>query len=248
MNSSIRHNQVAPLEGVSPCSAREQTEDVSKSARNESQSDVAFSLEKHEPFLQTNASFVPTSWDLVMIIDVMTEDNLLAEKEIRRLSRYLRVAGVHLSKFVILDDDLKWTGRVLALCTATQDEFEQEAEIWGLSKPLRLSRSVAKTFRLHPNFGHITAPFSVARKWMFHDVPSFSAIHPSRVRTRGDGDDQDRSGLLYFSTTERQDLLERMIESQVLKTSQCNQGFQELYLIIWIGSGGGIAQGSVGNS
>jgi hypothetical protein len=63
------------------------------------------------------------------------------------------------------------TGEICALCTALQDELEQEAEIMGLNKPLKLPRAAQKKFGKSAQYGRVTAPFTVARKALFHEVP-----------------------------------------------------------------------------
>ena len=63
------------------------------------------------------------------------------------------------------------------------------------------------------SYGRVTAPFSRAKKGDFHEVPFIDDA--DNILTRGDGPDQDKSGLVYFSPCERQALLEHIIEGKI---------------------------------
>jgi hypothetical protein len=63
------------------------------------------------------------------------------------------------------------------------------------------------------SYGRVTAPFSRAKKGDFHEVPFIDDA--DNILMRGDGPDQDKSGLVYFSPCERQALLEHIIESKI---------------------------------
>jgi len=148
------------------------------------------------------------SWDLCLVVDPVTEKEEDARKEVLDLFLLLRKEGLMLTNPHPLDPKAGFTGQVFALCTASQDELEQEAEIMGLNKPLKLPIAAQLKFRKTERYGRVTAPFTVARRAQFHSVPYL------------DGDDVllpefDKSGLQYFSACERQNLLEHIIESKI---------------------------------
>lgn len=152
-------------------------------------------------------------WDLVIVIDVETEDEDEAKKEVDCLLGLLRHEGLQITRRELLDESEGACGRVLCLCTATQAELEQEAEIMAISKSLKIPPEVAKHFQKTETYGRVTAPFTRARRGDFHESP-FVDDDDCMVAT-GHGSEHDRSGLTYFSPCERQALLEHIIESKI---------------------------------
>jgi hypothetical protein len=160
---------------------------------------------------------VPCRWDLIVLIDVDTDKEADAEKEVTNIIERLK-RNLTLSAPSLLDSkNLGWRGEVLLLCTAQQDRLEMEAELLGLPKPMVLTDRVASKHGLDRDFARVTAPFSVARRALFHEVPYIRTTpqETDLVRNRGAGRDQDASGLVFFSATERQMLIERIVEYEV---------------------------------
>jgi len=162
-------------------------------------------------------------WDLCMVIDVaahvstfggehtVQEKMAEAEREISGFLQLLREVGVQHTEYEVIDEHQGVCGPVMILCTASQSEFEEEAEIMTLSKPLILIPEAQGKFGKSATYGRICAPFSVARKTAFHESPYL----------RGDdvvpNDSMEESAYShkYFSACERQYLLEHMIESKI---------------------------------
>ena len=160
---------------------------------------------------------IPCRWDLIVLIDVDTDKEDKAKKEVTNIIERLK-RNLILSAPSLLDsENLGWRGEVLLLCTAQQDRLEMEAELLGLPKPMVLSGKVATKHGLDCNFARVTAPFSVARRALFHEVPYIRTTpkETDLVRKRGAGRDEDASGLVFFSATERQMLIERIVEHEV---------------------------------
>jgi hypothetical protein len=152
------------------------------------------------------------SWDLCLVVDPVTDDESAARREVEDLFLLLRKEGLTLTDPLPLEEEIGYAGKNFALCTASQDELEQEAELMGLNKPLVLSAAAQLKFRKSAQYGRVTAPFTVARKNQFHAVPYF------HMKPRGDEvltAEEDPSGLVYFSAVERQYLLEHMIEQKI---------------------------------
>lgn len=148
------------------------------------------------------------TWDLCLTVDPVTDNEEHAKKEVQDLFALLTKEGLTLTNPHPLDPKAGFTGQVFALCTASQEELEQEAEIMGLNKPLKLSPAGQLKFRKSESYGRVTAPFTVARRTQFHQVPYL----------RGDevlSAEEDKSGLEFFSACERQNLLEHMIEQKI---------------------------------
>ena len=98
----------------------------------------------------TQGAYVPVKeeefWDLLMIIDVQTTDETEAKRELDCLMGLLRHEGLQISRRELLDESEGACGRVMCLCTASQPELEQEAEIMAISKSLKIPRDVAERF------------------------------------------------------------------------------------------------------
>jgi hypothetical protein len=141
-------------------------------------------------------------------VDPVTDNEEHAKKEVEELFKLLSKEGLTLTNPHPLDPKAGFTGQVFALCTASQEELEQEAEIMGLNKPLKLSLAAQRKFNKSQAYGRVTAPFTVARRAQFHRVPYL----------QGDevvSEEEDKSGLVFFSACERQNLLEHMIEQKI---------------------------------
>ena len=148
------------------------------------------------------------TWDLCLLVDPVTDDQEAAHAEVDFLFSLFRKEGLTVTNPHPLDPKAGFTGEVFALCTASQDELEQEAEIMGLNKPLKLPPAAQKKFAKSERYGRVTAPFTVARKAQFHEVPYLVGDYVMKP-------EEDPSGLKYFSACERQALLEHMIESKI---------------------------------
>ena len=148
------------------------------------------------------------TWDLCLVVDPVTDDQEAAHAEVDFLFSLFRKEGLTLTNPHPLDPKAGFTGEVFALCTASQEELEQEAEIMGLNKPLKLPAAAQKKFGKSERYGRVTAPFTVARKAQFHEVPYLEGDYVMKP-------EEDPSGLKYFSACERQALLEHMIESKI---------------------------------
>jgi len=111
------------------------------------------------------------TWDLCLVIDPVTDDLEAAKTEVEFLFNLFRKEGLTLTDPQPLNPTAGFTGEVLALCTASQDELEEQAEIMGLNKPLKLPTSAQEKFAKGPRYARVTAPFTVARKAQFHEVP-----------------------------------------------------------------------------
>jgi hypothetical protein len=186
-----------------------------------------------EPYSKDTGN--PNLWEMVILIDVDAKSESDAETEVKRLydrlERRLRLSsfGTHAQ----LQDG--WRGKIVIMCTATLAELETEAEILGLLKPMRLKEKIVKDYSLDPDYGRVTAPYSAARRTLFHEVPYFRTAARSDtdkkdrdcLRKPGKPEDKkddktecmtDRSGLRCFSATERQALIERIVENEASTT------------------------------
>ena len=151
-------------------------------------------------------------WDLCLVVDPVTEDQAAARKEVDELVKLLRKEGLTITDPEPLDPEEGFVGKVFALCTASQGELEQEAELMGINKPLKLSLQAQRKYRKSAQYGRVTAIFTAARREAFHKVPYFCP-HPFQDDVLKP--EHDHSGFEYFSACERQYLLEHMIESKV---------------------------------
>ncbi|KAJ1492587.1 calcium-activated chloride channel-domain-containing protein [Baffinella frigidus] len=150
-------------------------------------------------------------WDLCLVVDASTKIEEDAEKEVASLESLLRKEGLTLSQRTLIDPDEGVLGPVMILCTASQPELEQEAEIMYLNKPLKLSEEIAERFSKTGAYGRVTAPFSVARRSAFHESPY---LEGDTVQPYVE-DESIPGEQLFFSPCERQNLMEHIIENKI---------------------------------
>jgi len=86
------------------------------------------------------------TWDLCLVVDPKTDDLEAAKTEVEFLFNLFRKAGLTLTDPHPVNAKAGLSGEVFALCTASQDELEEEAEIMGLNKPLKLPASAQEKF------------------------------------------------------------------------------------------------------